>query len=51
MRIGECTGVAFAARSDRRVAAVILTATGDRTFCTGGDVQERAETGGSCPAT
>lgn len=32
--------------SDRRVAAVILTATGDRAFCTGGDVKERAETGG-----
>ena len=32
--------------ADRRVAAVILTATGDRAFCTGGDVKERAETGG-----
>ena len=32
--------------ADKRVAAVILTATGDRAFCTGGDVKERAETGG-----
>jgi 1,4-dihydroxy-2-naphthoyl-CoA synthase len=32
--------------ADPRVAAVILTATGDRAFCTGGDVKERAETGG-----
>jgi dihydroxynaphthoic acid synthetase len=32
--------------SDRQVAAVILTATGDRAFCAGGDVRERAETGG-----
>jgi len=32
--------------ADRRVAAVILTATGQRAFCTGGDVKERAETGG-----
>jgi len=32
--------------SDRRVAAVILTGAGDRAFCAGGDVKERAETGG-----
>ncbi|MGY1824497.1 enoyl-CoA hydratase-related protein [Geodermatophilus sp. SYSU D00079] len=32
--------------ADPRVAAVILTATGERAFCTGGDVKERAETGG-----
>jgi dihydroxynaphthoic acid synthetase len=32
--------------ADQRVAAVILTATGERAFCTGGDVKERAETGG-----
>jgi naphthoate synthase len=30
---------------DRRVAAVILTGAGDRAFCAGGDVKERAETG------
>ncbi|MGK5113697.1 MULTISPECIES: enoyl-CoA hydratase-related protein [unclassified Geodermatophilus] len=32
--------------ADSRVAAVILTAAGERAFCTGGDVKERAETGG-----
>jgi dihydroxynaphthoic acid synthetase len=32
--------------ADRRVAAIILTATGERAFCTGGDVKVRAETGG-----
>lgn len=31
---------------DRRVAAVVLTGAGDRAFCAGGDVKERAETGG-----
>jgi len=31
---------------DTRVAAVILTGAGDRAFCSGGDVKERAETGG-----
>ena len=31
--------------SDKRVAAVILTGAGDRAFCAGGDVKERAETG------
>src|SRR5450631_692673 len=30
---------------DPRVAAVILTGAGDRAFCAGGDVKERAETG------
>ena len=28
--------------ADRRVAAVIFTAAGERAFCTGGDVKERA---------
>ncbi|SDD31120.1 naphthoate synthase [Geodermatophilus telluris] len=32
--------------ADHRVGAVILTAAGERAFCTGGDVKERAETGG-----
>ncbi len=32
--------------ADRDVAAVILTGAGDRAFCAGGDVKERAETGG-----
>ncbi|MGO8877039.1 MAG: enoyl-CoA hydratase-related protein [Acidimicrobiales bacterium] len=31
---------------DNRVAAVILTGSGERAFCSGGDVKERAETGG-----
>ena len=31
--------------ADQRVAAVILTGAGDRAFCAGGDVKERAETG------
>lgn len=30
---------------DPRVAAIILTGAGDRAFCAGGDVKERAETG------
>ncbi|GAA4210062.1 enoyl-CoA hydratase-related protein [Actinocatenispora rupis] len=32
--------------ADGEVAAVVLTASGDRAFCAGGDVKERAETGG-----
>jgi dihydroxynaphthoic acid synthetase len=32
--------------ADSAVAAVILTGAGDRAFCAGGDVKERAETGG-----
>jgi dihydroxynaphthoic acid synthetase len=31
--------------ADRRVAAIILTGAGDRAFCAGGDVKERARTG------
>ncbi|MBA3799358.1 MAG: enoyl-CoA hydratase/isomerase family protein, partial [Geodermatophilaceae bacterium] len=31
---------------DKRVAAVVLTGSGERAFCTGGDVKLRAETGG-----
>lgn len=31
--------------ADKRVAAVILTGAGDRAFCAGGDVKERAQTG------
>ena len=31
--------------ADRRVAAVILTGSGERAFCAGGDVKERHETG------
>jgi naphthoate synthase len=32
--------------SDHAVAAVVLTGAGERAFCAGGDVKERAETGG-----
>lgn len=32
--------------ADPEVAAVVLTGAGDRAFCAGGDVKERAETGG-----
>jgi dihydroxynaphthoic acid synthetase len=32
--------------SNPQVAAVVLTGAGDRAFCAGGDVKERAETGG-----
>jgi naphthoate synthase len=32
--------------ADRRVACMILTGAGDKAFCAGGDVKERAETGG-----
>jgi dihydroxynaphthoic acid synthetase len=31
---------------DRAVACVVLTGAGDKAFCAGGDVKERAETGG-----
>ncbi len=34
-----------AAWVDKRVRAVILTGSGDKAFCTGGDVKQRAETG------
>ncbi|MFZ2502865.1 MAG: enoyl-CoA hydratase-related protein [Nocardioides sp.] len=32
--------------ADSRVAAIILTGAGEKAFCSGGDVKERAETGG-----
>lgn len=34
-----------AAWADSAVSAIILTGTGDKAFCTGGDVKQRAETG------
>jgi dihydroxynaphthoic acid synthetase len=34
-----------AAWADRAIQAVILTGTGEKAFCTGGDVKQRAETG------
>jgi dihydroxynaphthoic acid synthetase len=44
--VDELIGAFKHAWADRRVACVILTGAGDRAFCTGGDVKERAETGG-----
>jgi dihydroxynaphthoic acid synthetase len=35
--------------ADSAVAAIVLTGAGDRAFCAGGDVKERAETGGYGP--
>ena len=35
-----------AAWASKDVAAIVLTGAGDRAFCAGGDVKERAETGG-----
>jgi naphthoate synthase len=35
--------------ADKQVRAVILTGAGDKAFCTGGDVKQRAETGGYGP--
>jgi dihydroxynaphthoic acid synthetase len=36
--------------ADRQVQAVILTAIGDKAFCSGGDVKQRAETGDYGPS-
>jgi dihydroxynaphthoic acid synthetase len=36
--------------ADRQVRAVILTGAGDKAFCTGGDVKQRAETGDYGPS-
>lgn len=36
--------------SDRQVQCVILTGTGEKAFCTGGDVKQRAETGDYGPS-
>jgi naphthoate synthase len=36
--------------ADRAVRAVILTGTGEKAFCTGGDVKQRAETGDYGPS-
>lgn len=36
--------------ADRAVQSVILTGTGDKAFCTGGDVKQRAETGDYGPS-
>jgi dihydroxynaphthoic acid synthetase len=39
-----------AAWADKQVQAVILTGAGDKAFCTGGDVKQRAETGDYGPS-
>lgn len=39
------------ARADTSVRAVILTGAGDKAFCSGGDVKQRAETGDYGPTT
>jgi naphthoate synthase len=44
--VGELTEAFRAAWAAREVGAVILTGSGDKAFCAGGDVKERAETGG-----
>lgn len=36
--------------ADPRVSAIILTGTGEKAFCTGGDVKQRAETGDYGPS-
>ena len=43
--IDELNAALKHAWADSRVAAVILTGAGDKAFCAGGDVKERAETG------
>lgn len=43
--IEELIAAFRAAWADRAVRAVILTGSGDKAFCTGGDVKQRAETG------
>ena len=43
--VEELIGAFRAAWADREVRAVILTGAGEKAFCTGGDVKQRAETG------
>jgi naphthoate synthase len=43
--VDELIGAFKTAWASREVAAVILTGAGERAFCAGGDVKERAETG------
>ena len=43
--VEELIGALRSAWADRSVQSVILTAVGDKAFCTGGDVRQRAETG------
>ena len=43
--VDELISAFRAARTDSRVRAIIFTGAGDKAFCTGGDVKQRAETG------
>jgi 2-ketocyclohexanecarboxyl-CoA hydrolase len=49
--IEELINAFKAAWSDNAVRCVILTGAGDRAFCTGGDVKQRAETGDYGPTS
>ena len=43
--VEELVAAFRAAWADRAVRAIILTGEGDKAFCSGGDVKQRAETG------
>src|SRR6266480_3239777 len=47
--VDELIAAFKSAWADRDVACVVLTGAGDKAFCAGGDVKERAETGGYGP--
>lgn len=49
--VEELIGAFKCAWADTAVRAVILTGAGDKAFCTGGDVKQRAETGDYGPTT
>jgi dihydroxynaphthoic acid synthetase len=49
--IEELIAAFRAAWADRTVRSIILTGEGDRAFCSGGDVKQRAETGDYGPTT
>lgn len=48
--VEELTWAFRAAMADTSVSAVILTGAGEKAFCTGGDVKQRAETGDYGPS-
>ena len=48
--VEELTWAFRAAMADRTVSSVILTGAGEKAFCTGGDVKQRAETGDYGPS-
>ena len=48
--VDELIAAFNAAWSDGDVRAVVLTGSGEKAFCTGGDVKQRAETGDYGPA-